>query len=64
DDRKYYFDILSDEKSLIPKNWPIHSKVNFILQLGYKVRKLKVSLPLKERAKSKVIQSVVIGLWH
>lgn len=35
DDREYYFDILSDEKSLIPKNWPIHSKVNFILQLGY-----------------------------
>jgi len=35
DDRKYYFDILSDEKSLIPKNCPIHSKVNFILQLGY-----------------------------
>ena len=28
-----------------------------------KVRKLKVSLPLKERAKSKVIQLVVIGLW-
>lgn len=29
----------------------------------FKVRKVKVSLPLKEQAKSKVIQSVVIGLW-
>ncbi|MCU7850433.1 MAG: DUF4158 domain-containing protein [Candidatus Thiodiazotropha sp. (ex Lucinoma kastoroae)] len=35
EDREYYFELAANKVKLISENWPLNSKLYFVLQLGY-----------------------------
>jgi len=49
EDREYYFELADNEVKLIGENWPLNSKLYFVLQLGYfKAKRMFFSFDAKE----------------
>jgi TnpA family transposase len=48
EDREYYFELADNEVKLISENWPLNSKLYFVLQLGYfKARRMFFSFDIE-----------------